>query len=95
MKINESQLRKIIKESVKNVLKQNEEEYDIERYVIDTLTQMRDEINVFLENANNTYPGEYGSEIKNNIQEYTSALNNLKNAFNSFKDLCLDDLEQY
>ena len=95
MKINESQLRKIIKESVKNVLKENEENYNIEREIIDTLTQMRDELNVFLENANNEYPGEYTYSIGNDIQEYASALNNLKNAFNSFKDLCLDDWEQY
>lgn len=95
MKINESQLKKIIKESVQNVLKEQSQDFNIERYVIDTLTQMRDEINVFLENANNTYPGEYGSNIEMDMQEYAHALNNLKNAFNSFKDLCLDDWEQH
>lgn len=95
MKINESQLKKIIKESVKNVLKEQNQDFNIERYVIDTLTQMRDEINVFLENTNNTYPGEYGSNIEMDMQEYVHALNNLKNAFNSFKDLCLDDWEQH
>ncbi len=69
----------------------NEENF--EATIIETLTKMRDELNIFLENANGEYPGEYNLNIEVDGREYSKRLNNLTNAFDDFKDLCIDDWE--
>jgi hypothetical protein len=69
----------------------NEENF--EATIIETLTEMRDELNIFLENANGEYPGEYNLNIEVDVREYSNRLNNLTKAFKNFKDLCRDDWE--
>lgn len=69
----------------------NEENF--EATIIETLTEMRDELNIFLENANGEYPGEYNLNIEVDAIEYSKRLNNLTKAFEDFKDLCRDDWE--
>lgn len=69
----------------------NEENF--EATIIETLTKMRDELNIFLENANGEYPGEYNLNIEVDVREYSKRLNNLTNAFDDFKVLCIDDWE--
>jgi hypothetical protein len=71
----------------------NEENF--EATIIETLTKMRDDLNIFLENANDEYPGEYALNIEPEIKEYSKRLNNLTKAFEDFKDLCREDWEQY
>lgn len=71
----------------------NEENF--ETNIIETLTKMRDDLNIFLENANNEYPGEYSYSIGNDIKEYSIRLRKLTEAFEDFKDLCLEDWEDY
>lgn len=64
---------------------------NLEATIIETLTKMRDDLNIFLENANNEYPGEYNFNIGDNIREYSRCLKNLTQAFDDFKNLCIDD----
>lgn len=73
----------------------NDEERNLEVTIIETLTKMRDDLNIFLENANGEYPGEYALSIETEIKEYSKRLNNLTKAFEDFKDLCREDWEQY
>lgn len=68
---------------------------NLEVTIIETLTKMRDDLNIFLENANNGYFGDYASNIETEIKEYSKRLNNLTQAFEDFKDLCREDWEQY
>ena len=68
---------------------------NIEATIIETLTKMRDDLNIFLENANDEYPGEYNLNIEVDVREYSKRLNNLTQAFEDFKDLCREDWEQY
>ena len=101
VKLTEKQLHSVIKESVKNILKnkkqlkESNEAFDFEKTVMNALYDMRNDLDIFLENYGNTYPGEYGQNIINNSQEYQQALNNLLDAFNRFKDLCIDDWQKY
>jgi hypothetical protein len=71
----------------------NEENF--EATIIETLTKMRDDLNIFLENANDEYPGEYNLNIEVDVREYSKRLKNLTQAFEDFKDLCREDWEQY
>lgn len=68
---------------------------NLEVTIIETLTKMRDDLNIFLENVNGEYPGEYALNIETEIKEYSKSLNNLTQAFEEFKDLCREDWEQY
>lgn len=92
IKLNESQLHRLIKESVKKALNEN---YDLEDSIVSTLTEIRDGINTFLTNYESGYKGDYQMNIESDEFEYQRCLGALKGAFDEFKNLCSSDWDNY
>lgn len=94
VRMNERELNRIISESVKRVLNESNG-FGLEDEIVNTLTSMRDDINVFLENHGGCSRGDYQTNMESDEFEYQRCLGALTQAFDEFKDLCPDDWCQY